>query len=151
MIFSKTCEYALQAMIYLAVVKKKAGIAEISNQQELPSHYLSKILQSLVKAKIIQSAKGPTGGFWLSKPADQVPLTDIIEAIDGLEPLEQCGLGLKKCDNDNPCAIHHSFKPHREAILELFYKTTLEDIVTRFEAGDCVLNLKHLNLSDLNG
>jgi Rrf2 family protein len=150
MIFSKTCEYALQAMIYLAVVQKKVGIAEISEQQELPSHYLSKILQSLVKAKIIQSAKGPTGGFWLSRPADKVPLTDIIEAIDGLESLEQCGLGLKKCDSDHPCAIHHSFKPHREAILELFYMTTLADIITRFEAGDCVLNLKHLDPSDLN-
>jgi Rrf2 family protein len=144
MIFSKTCEYGLQAMIYLAVVQKKVGIAEISEKQELPSHYLSKILQSLVRAKILLSAKGPTGGFWLAKPATDIPLSDIVDAIDGLESLEQCGLGLKKCDSKQPCAIHHQFKPHREAILELFYMTTLQDIMNKYESGECVLNLNGL-------
>ena len=141
MLFSKTCEYGLQAMIYLAVTNKKVGINEISEKQNLPSYYLSKILQNLVKAKILSSAKGPTGGFWLSKPANQVRLSHVIDAIDGMESLDSCGLGLKKCDSNNPCAIHFDFKPYREAIIQLFYKTTLQDIVDKYNAGECVITI----------
>lgn len=141
MLFSKTCEYGLQAMIFLAVVDKKVGISEISEKQELPSYYLSKILQSLVKAKLLGSAKGPNGGFWLSKPANQIRLSHVIDAIDGMDSLEQCGLGLKACDSKNPCAIHNEFKPYRESIIQLFFSTTLQDVVERYKAGECVLNL----------
>ena len=141
MLFSKTCEYGLQAMIYLAVENKKIGLSIISEQQGLPSHYLSKILQSLVKAKILESAKGPTGGFWLAKPTNQIRLAHIVDAIDGMEVVDQCGLGLKKCDADKPCAIHNQFKPHREAIIEILYSQTLELIVDKYKRGECVINL----------
>ena len=90
MLFSKTCEYGLQAMIFLAVEGKKVGLTKISEKQGLPSYYLSKILQNLVKAKILESAKGPTGGFWLSKPADSIRLAHIVDAIDGMDTLDQC-------------------------------------------------------------
>jgi Rrf2 family transcriptional regulator, iron-sulfur cluster assembly transcription factor len=142
MLFSKTCEYGLQAMLYLAVVGKKVGITEISEKQDLPNYYLSKILQSLVKAKLVDSAKGPTGGFWLSKPLNQIRLANIVDAIDGMDILDQCGLGLKECDSKQPCAIHEEFKPKRESIIQLFYQTTLQDIVEKYEKGECVINLK---------
>jgi Rrf2 family protein len=141
MLFSKTCEYGLQAMIYLAVEGKKLGLSIISEKQSLPSYYLSKILQSLVKAKLLESAKGPSGGFWLSKPANQVRLAHIVDAIDGMDILDECGLGLKQCDSKQPCAIHNDFKPHRENIIDLFYSTTLQEVVERYNKGECVINL----------
>lgn len=141
MLFSKTCEYGLQAMIYLSVEGEKVGLNKISEEQGLPSYYLSKILQILVKANLLESAKGPTGGFWLSKPANQIRLAHIVDAIDGMSILDQCGLGLKKCDSSSPCAIHNDFKTNRESIIEIFYSTSLQMIVERFLAGKCVINL----------
>lgn len=141
MLFSKTCEYGLQAMILLSVEGEKMGLTKISEKQGLPSYYLSKILQNLVKAKLLESAKGPTGGFWLSKPANQIRLAHIVDAIDGMDVLDQCGLGLKKCDSNSPCAIHNEFKGNREAIIEIFYTTTLQTIVERFNANECIISL----------
>lgn len=141
MLFSKTCEYGLQAMILLATEDRKMGITEISEKQGLPSHYLSKILQNLVKAKILESAKGPNGGFWLAKTANNIRMSQIIDAIDGMETFEKCGLGLKVCDSKNPCAIHHQIQPLREGIVNVFYKNTLSEIVKSYEAGEIVIKV----------
>ena len=141
MLFSKTCEYGLQAMVYLAVKGERVGIGEISKEQELPSYYLSKILHSLVKAKLLDSAKGPTGGFWLNKKAKEISLADVVDALDGMETFDRCGLGLKKCDSEKPCAVHENFKPHRDGILLIFRKTTLQDVADKYKAGDIVINL----------
>lgn len=141
MLFSKTCEYGLQAMIYLAVHNKKVGISDISNAQGLPSYYLSKILQNLVKAKLLESAKGPNGGFWIDRPLKDVRLSMIIDAIDRMDSLQECGLGLKECDGSNPCAIHHQFERSRENIVNIFATTSLQDIVDRYERGECVINI----------
>ena len=141
MLFTKTCEYGLQAMIFLATEDRKMGITEISEKQGLPSHYLSKILQNLVKAKILESAKGPNGGFWLAKPASNIRLAHIVDAIDGMETLEKCGLGLKACDSKNPCAVHNEIKPLRESIVQVFYKNTLSDVVDSYEKGEIIIKI----------
>lgn len=141
MLFSKTCEYGLQAMIYLAVEGRKIGINEISQAQDLPSYYLSKILQNLVKAKLLESAKGPNGGFWIEKPLSEIRLSMIIDSIDRMDSLQECGLGLKTCDSANPCAIHHQFERTRENIINIFVTTSLQDIVNRYENGECVINI----------
>ena len=141
MLFSKTCEYGLQAMVYLAVVKKKVGIGEISKEQNLPSYYLSKILHSLVRAKLLDSAKGPKGGFWLNKKPKDITLADIVDAIDGMDSIDRCGMGLRKCDSNNPCAIHEKFKAHKLAIINIFKKTTLQTVIKEYESGDIVINL----------
>lgn len=141
MLFTKTCEYGLQAMIYIATEDRKMGITEISDKQGLPSHYLSKILQNLVKAKLLDSAKGPNGGFWLAKPANLIRLSHIIDAIDGMDTLEKCGLGLKACDSKNPCAIHDQIKPLRENIIQVMFNNTLEDITESYKAGDIVIKV----------
>lgn len=147
--FSTSCHYGLQAMLYIAMFSnpnKNVGLTEIAENQEIPKHFLSKILQELVKNNLIDSMKGPKGGFKLKYKADDITLIQIIEAIDGLEVFTQCGIGFKKCSDDHPCPIHHEFKQVREKVKDLFMTKSLKDLIEDVERGDSIINMKKLSV-----
>lgn len=142
--FSKACEYALRAMIVIAMhseKEEKIGIKAIADELKLPSPFLSKILQNLVKVNVLESTKGPNGGFYLNKKARKIPVIKIIEIIDGLHSFHQCGLGLKQCSEKKPCPIHHEFKPYRKKLQTLLAKKTIADLSDSITKGNAfVLN-----------
>lgn len=143
--FSTSCHYGLQAMLYIAMhstEKNHVGLTKISDSQEIPKHFLSKILQQLVKSKLLDSMKGPNGGFKLRCPADEISLYGVIKAIDGLDVFTQCGIGFKKCSDDHPCPIHHDYKKVREQVQSLFKTKTLEELITDVEKGESFIALK---------
>ncbi len=142
--FSKSCHYGLQAMIYIALKStggKNVDLTQIATELDIPKHFLSKILQQLVKNQLLQSMKGPTGGFRLSRPSDQITLVQIINAIDGLDIFNQCGIGFKDCDDDHPCPIHHDYKVVRNRIQHLFETKTLLELTEDIESGDSIISL----------
>jgi Rrf2 family protein len=101
---SNTCKYGIRAMIYLAVNQKEnsnIGIKKISKDLDLPSPFLGKILQNLVKEGLLSSTKGPHGGFSLKKDPYEISMYDIVKIIDGESVFEDCFLGLKICE-ENP-------------------------------------------------
>lgn len=117
--FSKTCEYAIRAMIYIAQKSKtgiRVGIKEIAQGIDSPEHFIAKILQDLGKKDLVQSAKGPTGGFYHDAQSLEKSLADVVRAIDGDKIFTGCGLGLKQCSEDRPCPIHNQFKKVRGEI-----------------------------------
>lgn len=145
--FSTSCHYGLQAMLYIAMYSstdKNVGLIEIAENQEIPKHFLSKILQELVKNELIDSMKGPNGGFKLRKSADQITLIQIIEAIDGMGVFTQCGIGFKKCSDKHPCPIHHDFKKVRDKVQDLFEKKTLKELIKEVEQGDSIITMKKI-------
>ncbi len=110
--FSKTCEYAIRAMIFIAQRSKngnKVGIKEISKGIDSPTHFIAKILQDLSKKGLVQSSKGPNGGFYLDKNSLKFSLADVVKAIDGDKIFTGCGLGLKQCSASQPCPLHFEF------------------------------------------
>lgn len=114
--FSKTCEYAIRAMIYIAQKSKdgnRVGIKEIALGIDSPEHFIAKILQNLSKKGLVKSAKGPTGGFYHDGYSLKTSLADVVKAIDGNKIFTGCGLGLKECSEDQPCPIHNEFKKVR--------------------------------------
>lgn len=139
MLFSKTCEYALQAMIFLAVKNKKTVINEISSSIQLPTYYLSKILQNLVRAKLLKSTKGPNGGYELNDKTQNITLAHIIQVIDGLESLRSCGLGYAHCTDANPCPIQNEYNNFQESVLKMLSNKTLEDISNHYKDGKIVI------------
>ncbi|MDZ7756965.1 Rrf2 family transcriptional regulator [Rhodohalobacter sp.] len=147
--FSTSCHYGLQAMIYIALHStndKNVDLGQIAEKQDIPKHFLSKILQMLVKNGLLNSMKGPTGGFSLSRPADDITLIEVIDAIDGLDVFTQCGIGFKRCDDDHPCPIHNEYKQVRNNIRELFENKTLLELSEDIESGDSIVSLgKPLN------
>lgn len=137
--FSASCHYGLQAMFYIALHsndEKNVDLNEIAAEQNIPKHFLSKILQLLVKHKLLVSMKGPTGGYKLNRPADEITLIEIVEAIDGLDIFNQCGIGFRKCNPDKPCPIHHDYKRIRDRVFQLFKDKTLVTLNKEIKNGD---------------
>ena len=110
--FSKSCQYAIRAMIYLATHQREGlriGVKEIADQLNVPQQFLAKLLQQLSRHGLVGSVKGPNGGFWLEEKHLDNPVYKIIECIDGPLVLNSCVLGLPHCSNENPCAFHTYF------------------------------------------
>ncbi len=131
---SKTCEYALRAMIYLAQHSKDGNmvnIKEISENIDSPELFIGKILQGLSKKGFLQSSKGRYGGFYVNEENAKASLADIIIAIDGDKIFKGCGVGLNYCSEKNPCPIHHEYKHTRRQLYNIFKKVNLN----QFKSG----------------
>jgi Rrf2 family transcriptional regulator, iron-sulfur cluster assembly transcription factor len=143
--FSTSCHYGLQAMLYIALhssADKNVDSNQIAAEQDIPKHFLSKILQLLVREKLLFSMKGPTGGFRLSRPSEKITLIQIIAAIDGLDVFTQCGIGFRKCSDTNPCPIHNEYKAVRERVREVFENKTLYELTHDVENGNSIVSLR---------
>ncbi len=107
-LFSRQCEYALQAVTYLALKPEgeKTSIRELAKKIGIPYHFLAKILQSLTYKGLLVSQKGPTGGFGLARSPKDISLFDIVEAIDGAGFTTGCVMGFPECSGKSPCAVH---------------------------------------------
>lgn len=107
-IFSKKCEYAIQAVLYLSSLAsdKVVNAHDIADELKIPKEFISKILQELTFSGIIDSKKGKGGGFSLAKSPQQIKLIDIVYAVDGDGIFHQCVLGFPNCTSDAPCPVH---------------------------------------------
>ncbi|RYZ25805.1 MAG: transcriptional regulator [Chitinophagaceae bacterium] len=122
---SHTCKTAVKAVIFLATKydsREKASIKEIADHIGASEHTVGKMLQTLVKQEVINSLKGPAGGFYMSREQLQQPIIKIVEAIDGSSVFKGCGLGLSRCSATHPCPIHYEYKEARD-ILERIFRT----------------------------
>lgn len=129
--FSKTCEYAIRAMIFIAQKTKdgdKVAIKEIAQGIDSPVHFIAKILQDLSRKGLLQSSKGPNGGFYLDHISMKRSLADIVRAVDGEGLFKGCGLGLKQCSESHPCPIHHQFKAIRMQLMQTFEKAKVGEL-----------------------
>ena len=128
--FSKTCEYGIRAMIYIAQQSKndvKVGVKDIAAGINSPEYFIAKILQELTRKGLLLSFKGPTGGFYLDEKGLQCSIADIVKAIDGDKIFSGCGLGLDYCSETKPCPIHHEFKKIREDMSHMLTNTKLDE------------------------
>lgn len=135
---SNTCKTAIKAVIYLASQeddKIKLGVKEIAQYINASEHTVSKILQNLARQKIINSTKGPTGGFFITPEQKQQPIINIIDTIDGKDLFEACGLGLSKCSSERPCPIHDQYKEGRDIIQNIFTNNTIMMLCGPVESG----------------
>ncbi|MCK5136847.1 MAG: Rrf2 family transcriptional regulator [Bacteroidales bacterium] len=136
---SNTSKYAIRAVIYLALYSssvKKIGIKVISSELGIPTPFLGKILQMLVRHKILDSSKGPNGGFTLEKPAIDITLMEIIEIIDGADSFDTCVIKTSKCSHDAPCSMHDKIAPLRREMKSLFLTETIADMAIEFRQGN---------------
>lgn len=143
--FSKTCEYAIRAMIFIAQRSRdgnRVGIKEIAKGIDSPEHFIAKILQELGRKGIVQSAKGPNGGFYLDKADRACSLAQIVRVVDGDQLFSGCGLGLKQCSETHPCPIHDRFKVVRADILALLEQSKIGEFTDKLEERQLFLRRK---------
>lgn len=135
--FSKTCEYAIRAMIFIARKSKggsRVGIKEIAKSIDAPEYFIAKILQNLCRNGLLQSLKGPTGGFYLDEKSLQCSLAEIVKIIDGDKLFYGCALGLKSCSETKPCPLHDEFKKVRSDIYNMLQNAKLGELQEQLES-----------------
>ena len=130
LIFSRQCEYALQAVLYISALpdKRFTNINEISERLDIPMPFLGKTLQLLVQSRILTSQKGPKGGFKLAKNPEEIALFHIVDAIDGTDFLTSCVLGFPECSSKSPCPIHSEWGMLRDGVYQMLANRTIADI-----------------------
>ena len=137
--FSKACEYGIRASIFIAeqsLLDKKVSLKDIAKAIDSPEAYTSKILQQLSRNFIINSDKGPTGGFSMSQQElEEVKLSTVVTAIDGDAIYKGCGLGLKNCNENMPCPVHNQFKVVREELREMLETTLVKSLTMDLKDG----------------
>lgn len=132
MIFSKSFGYALRGVLYIAVMqdeKRYVQVEEIASNLGVPRHFMGKILKKLAKEKVLQSIKGPSGGFTLNEHTLQMQLMDLIVIIDGLQLLNSCTLRVKECNPFNPCPIHFQMEAVKSRLKSILSDTTIGDLL----------------------
>lgn len=129
---SQTAEYALRTAIYMA----EHGDAEpyrvtvLAKALKIPQNYLSKTMHALARSGVLTSSRGKHGGFRLARPANEIPLLDVIRPFDQLEARRQCLLGRPSCSDATPCAAHARWKDLADRNTSFFRDTTLAEITT---------------------
>ncbi|MGQ8335731.1 RrF2 family transcriptional regulator [Sunxiuqinia sp. A32] len=133
---SNTCKYAVRALIYLGKFSdegNKIGIKKIANDLEIPTPFLGKILQNLVKQKILSSTKGPNGGFGLGKKPEDISLYEIVSIVDGEDFFKNCLISLQPCSTHHsegkPCPVHNRFSEVRERLGQFYSETSIATII----------------------
>ncbi|GGF39570.1 RrF2 family transcriptional regulator [Echinicola rosea] len=137
--FSKACEYAIRAVLYLAQISsngKRSSLTDIAEEIGSPNAFTAKILQQLTKKGHINSVKGPNGGFYISDERLQtLRLADIVRLIDGDRLFTGCALGLPECNSLKPCPLHHQFLKIRNDVQDLLENSRLEEISFQLNQG----------------
>lgn len=128
---SKACGYGIRGVVYLAEKvneNRNVGIQEIAGALDIPPHYLAKILQDLVRKKVVGSVKGPNGGVYVREEVLEMPVIDLVELIDGDAYRTRCFMGMEECSAEEPCPLHHDFAVLRKGIIERFSCKKIGDL-----------------------
>ncbi|UCD38286.1 MAG: Rrf2 family transcriptional regulator [Fidelibacterota bacterium] len=119
MLYTKSAEYAIQAMLYLAENEGKglAMVSSIAEAYNIPKHFLAKLVQTLTRNHLIKSYRGRNGGIKLARPSAEVTLLQIVNAIEGPPPeQEMCVIGLDVCSDDVACPLHEHWQHIRSLV-----------------------------------
>jgi Rrf2 family protein len=137
--FSKACQYAIRAIVYIATHASEGrsiSLREIAREISSPEAFTAKILQELVRNNLVNSIKGPNGGFDMDKKQlNRVKLSQVVYAIDGDNIYKGCGLGMTACSEKEPCPVHDKFKVIRNELRVMLEKTTVYELSLGLTAG----------------
>ncbi|MBZ0200618.1 MAG: Rrf2 family transcriptional regulator [Ignavibacteriaceae bacterium] len=128
--FSKKCEYGLQAVLYLSTKEPGTIVSseDIAKILSIPKEFVSKILQNLTEYGIVYSKKGKAGGFALAKASNKIQLIDVVSAIDGMGVFNGCVLGFSNCSPDSPCPVHDKWGVLRTMAYDMLTQETLDQL-----------------------
>ena len=111
-------------------------IKQISERLDISHHFLTKILQELTKSGLVESLKGPRGGVRLKKKGDAITLIEVVDAIDGMDLLTECALGLPGCGVEKPCPLHDQWAETRDEIKEMLEQPALAELAGKGKEGN---------------
>lgn len=133
MIYSKTSEYAIRALIYFVDRPENAPlltVREVSRGTGVPQSYIAKIFQCLVSSSILRSRRGPSGGFSLAVPAQKLSALKVVRALDNAahSPFSRCVMGFRHCNDRVPCPLHPVWSDAKDKMREKLAQCTISDL-----------------------
>lgn len=144
---SQSSKYGIQGVLYIAnytSIGHKLGAKEIASKLNISRPFLAKTLQELVRENIISSAKGPKGGFFLTKENENKTIFDIIKVIDGGHKFDNCFLGQPECNSEKPCVVHHLYAPFKEQLIEKLKTKTIIEMAKEHASDNHLITLLSL-------
>ncbi len=129
---TRAADYAVRVMIYLAMLApgERASLPSVVEATGAPDSFLSKVLQSLTRACLITSRRGPAGGFEISSLGRQASMRDVVEAIDGPISLNVCVSQRRSCPRKSWCPAHPVWAKAQEALLEVLSSAKVADLAS---------------------
>lgn len=137
MILSRTSQYAIQALIYIAAQPRGVPVLNrvVAQYLNVPPAYLAKVMQTLGRGKLLRSFRGRQGGFCLRDGCEKTDLMQILTLVEGAGLTENCVLGLKVCSDETRCPMHAKWTPIKASIVELLQTQTLEMLALAVKSG----------------
>jgi Rrf2 family transcriptional regulator, iron-sulfur cluster assembly transcription factor len=128
MLFSSATGYALRALAALPEDGSFYLAKDLASELALPGPYLAKILQGLVQAEILESVRGPKGGFRLLRPSRQISVGEVVSSLEGPDALEGCVMGFPSCGCDHPCPLHEAWGAVKAQVTSSMTEATIRDL-----------------------
>ncbi|NPA44522.1 MAG: Rrf2 family transcriptional regulator [Chlorobi bacterium] len=126
---SKTSEYAIRILSFMAKNENELFTAKyLIEKLKISDKYLRRLMTNLSKAGLIKSVQGKNGGYTFARKADEIFISNIIDAVEGYEKYLGCILGFDKCSDENPCAMHKVWAKTRNELLKTFNETSLTQL-----------------------
>lgn len=137
MIQTDSGKYAIRAMAYIASredPREPISAAEVADAEDIPPYYLAKVLQDLARSGILTSVRGRGGGFSLTRKPAEIPVMEILEAVENVRKLTtECILGLDQCNEEVSCPMHTTWKAFRERLMGRLDQMTVADLVVELQ------------------
>ncbi|MDP2891353.1 MAG: Rrf2 family transcriptional regulator [Bacteroidota bacterium] len=140
---SKAAEYAIRSMVYIWMMNQQGtrpGYRTIATEVGSPEHFTAKVLQTMTRYNLVKAGKGRGGGFYFEHPEEELPVFEIIKAIDGEKFFSSCAFGFENCNCANPCPMHDEFKLVRDNFSEMVVKITVQSMAAKIMNGSASLN-----------
>lgn len=127
--FSKTSEYALRILTFMAREPEKMRTAKfLIEKLKISDKYLRRLMTDLSKAGFIKSIQGRDGGYVLCRETSEIHISEIIDAVEGMDKYCGCVLGFDECSEENPCLMHTTWSEIREKFVTTFSDKTLGEL-----------------------
>ena len=125
---SSTAEYALRVIVHLAThASPPAKAQDIAAETKVPSGYAAKILQDLTRSGLVQSQRGPKGGFALARDASAITVLEVVSAVDPIRRIKVCPLG-KKAHSQRLCRLHQRLDDAFAMVERTFAESTIAEM-----------------------
>lgn len=128
---SLTAQYALRAIVAIANSEVTGPVLakDLAKTTGIPRQYLSAVLRSAVRARLLKSTRGRGGGFILARPLQDISILEVVTPFEGIADRGTCPFGFARCSDDAPCPVHPFWRPVTSAFRRMLAETHLNDLV----------------------
>jgi len=145
---SKKADYALLSMRHLAAHHDRGAMSsrELAETYDIPTELLAKVLQKLVRGRLLVSVQGIRGGYGLGRPADRISVADVIQAVDGPLTVTACSDTDHSCDQYSKCNIRDPLWRIKDRIIAALAATSIAELAVDVSAIPLPANVQPLSV-----